>query len=95
MSYSLLSVSLAVLSDLLKQLQDASSNGDSVAPDQLDKLQEEAERLVQEMKERNLTDQKDAAEKEREQARKREVPLCTHTHTHTHTYSLPGNGKAG
>ncbi|XP_041914213.1 laminin subunit alpha-3-like isoform X1 [Alosa sapidissima] len=58
------------IQDLLKQLQDASANGDSVAPNQLTKLLEEAERLVREMEGRNLNDQKDAAEKEKELAHK-------------------------
>ncbi|XP_062386045.1 laminin subunit alpha-3-like isoform X2 [Sardina pilchardus] len=58
------------IQDLLRQLQDASTNGDSVAPDQLTKMLEEAERLVREMEGRNLNDQKNAAEKERDLARK-------------------------
>ncbi|KAL2097308.1 hypothetical protein ACEWY4_006515 [Coilia grayii] len=61
---------LKKIQDLLKQLQNASANGESVTPDELSKMLEEAERLVQKMRDRDLKDQKDAAEKEGEQARK-------------------------
>lgn len=83
----LLTLCVASPSDLLRQLQDASANGASVTPDELMKMQEEAERMVREMEGRNLNDQKDAAEKERDQARKRMILFnaCPQTHTHTHT----------
>lgn len=72
-------------SDLLRKLQNASADGDSVTPDELTKMQEEAERLVREMRGRNLKDQKDAAEKERDQASKRMTLFNAGTHTQTHT----------
>nr|XP_040026949.1 laminin subunit alpha-3-like isoform X2 [Gasterosteus aculeatus aculeatus] len=55
---------------LLDQLKDAGTGGDVLPNENLASLLEEAERLVKEMKDRNFTPQKTAAEQERDKAEK-------------------------
>ncbi|XP_060731068.1 laminin subunit alpha-3 isoform X2 [Tachysurus vachellii] len=62
---------LRKIQELLKQLNDPSLGGGSTFPSgDADKLLKEAERLVQEMRERNFRPQKEAAEKELDEAKK-------------------------
>lgn len=58
---------------LLDQLKDAGTGGDVLPNENLASLLEEAERLVKEMKDRNFTPQKTAAEQERDKAEKRTI----------------------
>ncbi|KAI1902257.1 hypothetical protein AGOR_G00042840 [Albula goreensis] len=58
------------IKDLLAKLKDATSSGSSVPTEDLAKIMDEAERMVTEMKGRDFTGLKDAAEKERDEARK-------------------------
>ena len=62
---------------LLDQLKEAgtSASGDSQLSEDLAKLLDEAERMVDEMALRNLNPQKTAAEKERDEAKKRKAKL--------------------
>lgn len=55
---------------LLDQLE-AGTSGDTVPSESLTKMLEEAQRMVKEMEERDFTPQKTAAEKERDEAKKR------------------------
>ncbi|XP_053485634.1 laminin subunit alpha-3 isoform X1 [Ictalurus furcatus] len=62
---------LRKIQELLKQLSNPSLNGSSTLPSgDADKLLREAERLVQVMQERSFSPQKDAAEKELDEAKK-------------------------
>ena len=58
---------------LLDQLKEAGASGDAVPSENLSKVLEEAQHLVKEMKDRNFDPQKDAAEKERDEAKKRTI----------------------
>ncbi|KAJ8372354.1 hypothetical protein AAFF_G00290230 [Aldrovandia affinis] len=58
------------IKDLLKQLNNSTSSGSSLPTEDLAKIQEDAERMVKEMEARDFSDQKVAAEKEREESRK-------------------------
>ncbi|XP_062285798.1 laminin subunit alpha-3-like isoform X1 [Scomber scombrus] len=55
---------------LLDQLKEAGTSGDILPNENLAKMLENAERMVNEMKNRNFTPQKTAAEKERDEAKK-------------------------
>ncbi|XP_028831523.1 laminin subunit alpha-3-like [Denticeps clupeoides] len=61
---------LAKIYELLNKIKNASSSFTMVPTEDLDRLVKEAERLVNEMAERNFTKQKNAAETELEQAQK-------------------------
>ncbi|KAG9356119.1 hypothetical protein JZ751_000963 [Albula glossodonta] len=58
------------IKDLLAKLKDATSSGSTLPTEDLAKIMDEAERMVTEMKGRDFTGLKDAAEKERDEARK-------------------------
>lgn len=58
-----------MLQDLLNQLKNTENRGD-VPSTNLSKLLEEAQRMVKEMKNRNFTPQKTAAEEEKDEAQK-------------------------
>ncbi len=62
---------VCVCKDLLDRLKEAGTSGDTVPNENLGKMLEDAQRMVNEMKDRNFTPQKTAAEKERDQAKKR------------------------
>ncbi|XP_073347774.1 laminin subunit alpha-3-like [Pagrus major] len=55
---------------LLNQLNDADGSGTKLPNENMEKLLKDAERMVQEMEDRNFTPQKTAAEKERDEAKK-------------------------
>lgn len=55
---------------LLDQLKEAGTSGDMLPNESLAKMLEDAERMVNEMRNRNFTPQKTAAEKERDEAKK-------------------------
>uniref|UniRef100_A0A4W5NWT6 Laminin alpha domain-containing protein n=1 Tax=Hucho hucho TaxID=62062 RepID=A0A4W5NWT6_9TELE len=55
---------------LLQQLKESGSSGGVVPSENLAKMLSEAERMVKEMEKRNFNPQKDAAEKERDEAQK-------------------------
>lgn len=55
---------------LLDQLQEAGTSGETVPSENLDKLLDEAKRMVKEMEDRDFTPQKTAAEEERDDAQK-------------------------
>lgn len=61
---------LKKIQDLLDRLKEAGTSGDTVPNENLGKMLEDAQRMVNEMKDRNFTPQKTAAEKERDQAKK-------------------------
>ncbi|XP_036940486.1 laminin subunit alpha-3-like isoform X2 [Acanthopagrus latus] len=61
---------LKKIQDLLKQLNDADGSGIKVPTENMESLLKDAERMVQEMEDRNFTPQKTAAEKERDEAKK-------------------------
>ncbi|XP_068614972.1 laminin subunit alpha-3-like [Brachionichthys hirsutus] len=54
---------------LLDQLRGSATSGDMVPNENLDKILEDAQRMVKEMESRNFTPQKTAAEKERDEAK--------------------------
>ena len=58
---------------LLNQLNNADGSGTTVPNEDLEKLLKDAKAMVQEMEDRNFTPQKTAAEKERDEAKKREI----------------------
>ena len=68
-----LKVRCRVIEDLLKQLNDADGSGIKVPTENMESLLKDAERMVQEMEDRNFTPQKTAAEKERDEAKKRKM----------------------
>ncbi|KAK6302715.1 hypothetical protein J4Q44_G00270700 [Coregonus suidteri] len=55
---------------MLQQLKESGSSGDVVPSEKLAKMLSEAERMVKEMEKRNFNPQKDAAEKEKDEAQK-------------------------
>lgn len=55
---------------LLDQLKEAGTSGDILPNENLVKMLKDAERMVNEMKNRNFTPQKTAADKERDEAKK-------------------------
>lgn len=58
---------------LLDQLKDAGASGDTVPNESLAKMLEDAKRMIKEMQDRNFSPQKTAAEKERDEAKKRTI----------------------
>lgn len=64
---------MCVLEALLDQLKDASTSGDVMPNENLAKMLEDAQRMVKEMQDRNFTPQATAAEKERDEAKKRTI----------------------
>ncbi|XP_035285918.1 laminin subunit alpha-3-like isoform X12 [Anguilla anguilla] len=58
------------IKDLLKELNDATSGAGSLPTEDLAKILSEAERMVRDMKARDFSDLKNAAEKENEEAKK-------------------------
>lgn len=58
---------------LLDQLKEAGTSGDMVPNENLAKILEDAQRMVTEMQDRNFTPQKTAAEKEKDEAKKRMI----------------------
>ncbi len=65
--------------DLLDRLKEEGTSGDTVPNENLGKMLEDAQRMVNEMEKRNFTPQKTAAEKERDEAKK-----CTGLSFHLH-----------
>lgn len=62
---------------LLDQLKDQGS-GDTLPSEDLAKMLEEAQRMVNEMEDRNFNPQKTAAEKEKDEAMKRKILYLSH-----------------
>lgn len=55
---------------LLDQLKDTGTSGDKPPNEDLSQMLKDAQRMVKEMQDRNLTPQKTAAEKEKDAAKK-------------------------
>lgn len=62
-----------MFSALLDQLKEAGTSGDMLPNENLAKMLQDAQRMVKEMDNRNFTPQKTAAEKERDEAKKRKI----------------------
>ncbi len=65
-------VFLCVFEALLDQLKEAGTRGDATN-ENVGKMLEDAQRMVKDMENRNFTPQKTAAEKERDEAKKRTI----------------------